>query len=374
MPLGDAHRLVPEAAFLDAYPGADRAAVEAALERLAAFSPGLGGATDVADPAFGRLEVQLDGLERLWGPEPVLVERIRWALAPLLPGPPRAGIGGTRFGAAVAAGRTEPPAEGGLPLLRIAPGEDAAFLAPLPAGLLSPDPDVRGRLGRFGLRRIGQVAALPRSALVARFGGAGEQLHDRANGRETEPFRPRRSPERLVLALPIEPPIGELEPLRFVLRRLVEALADQLLARGAAAGRARLGLTLDQAFAPPGIPAELVVEQRLPEPTAEAAAVERLLVARLERAMPPAPVARLELELADVLPAAGQQLTLFTPQAGRTARLRWQLARLAVRFGEDRVGWVDLGDPEATLPERRWRWRPVRADGAAVPDTGRNGP
>lgn len=374
MPLGIAHRLAPEATFLDPDPAADETAVEAALAQLAVFSPGVAGATDVADVTFGRLEVQLDGLERLWGAEPILVARIGEALAPLLPGLPRAGIAGTRFAATVAASRSAPTgappwvpagheAAARVPLLAVPPDGEAAFLAPLPAASLTPDPDVRARLARFGLRRIGQVAALPRSALVARFGAEGERLHDRATGRETDPFRPRRDPERLVLALPIEPPIGDLEPLRFVLRRLVDALTDQLLARGSAAGKARLALTLDPTFALAGTPSALVVEQRLPEPTAEAAAVERLLLARLERTPPPAPVTRLELLLADVLPAAGQQLTLFTPQAGRAARLVWQLARLALRFGEDRVGWVELVDPEAALPERRWRWRPVAVDG-----------
>ena len=58
-------------------------------------------------------------------------------------------------------------------------------------------------------------------------------------------------------------------------------------------------------------------------------------------------------------PAAGQQLPLFVPQAARDARLAWQLARLAIAFGEDRVRRVEMADPEAPLPETRWRWLPV---------------
>ncbi|HSK51687.1 MAG TPA: hypothetical protein VLA44_02960, partial [Clostridia bacterium] len=219
--------------------------------------------------------------------------------------------------------------------------------------------DVRARLTRFGLRRIGAVAELARSALVARFGEEGARLHARANGEETDPFRPRRAPERLILGLPIEPAVEELEPLRFVLHRLATALADQLAARGLAAARATLRLDLDLAFARAGTPGDLRVEQRFPEPTADAEAVERLHFARLERTPPAAAVARLELELAGAEPAAGQQLPLVEPQAARNARLAWQLMRLALTFGEDRLRRAVITDPEAPLPEQRWAWESV---------------
>ena len=49
MPLGSAHRLVPEATFVDPDPDADRATVEAAFEALAAFSPGIAGSADPLD-------------------------------------------------------------------------------------------------------------------------------------------------------------------------------------------------------------------------------------------------------------------------------------------------------------------------------------
>ena len=102
-----------------------------------------------------------------------------------------------------------------------------------------------------------------------------------------------------------------------------------------------------------------MVEGRFPEPTADPEAIERLLLARLERVPPPAPVARLELELSDASPASGQQLPLFVPQALHGARLGWQLARLALTFGEDRVRRFEISDPEAPLSERRWTWQPV---------------
>lgn len=369
MPLGSAHRLVPEATFIDPDLDADRAIVEAAFEALAAFSPGVAGSADSTDVSFGLFEVQVDGLEALWGLEPVLVERLVQALGqalgqargPIPTGDLRAGIAGTRFTATIAAVRARP----GVPIL-VPPGGEAAFLAPHSSGLLTPDPDVRARLTRFGLRQIGAVAELARSALVARFGDEGARIHARARGEELEPFQPRRTSERLALSLPIEPPVEGLEPLRFVLHRLADALTQQLTARGLAAARAQLHLDLDLAFARAGTLAELDIEQRFPEPTADAEAIERLLFARLERTPPPAAVARLGLSLDGTAPAAGQQLSLFTPQAARGARLEWQLARLALTFGEDRVRRVSLADPEAPLPETRWTWRPIDAGARGV--------
>jgi protein ImuB len=352
IPLGSAHRLAPEAAFLDPEPEADARAVEDAFETLARFSPGLAGTADPTDPGFGLIELQVDGLDRLWGPDETLVGRLVEAVRPILPGAPRPGIAGTRFAATVAAGHTDP----GVARV-VEPRGDARFLAPLPSSLLTPDPDVRARLVRFGLRRIGAVAELPRSALVARFGAEGERVHARANGEEIERFVPRRAPERLILALPIDPPVAETESLRFVLHRLAGALAAQIDARGMAAARATLRLTIEQAFARAGTPETIVVEQRFPEPTADADAIERLLLARLERTPPPAAVERLELELAGVEPAVGQQLPLFVPQAARTAKLGWQLARLALTFGEDRVRKAVVTDPDAPLAEHRWGWR-----------------
>jgi len=354
MPLGSAHRLAPEATFLDAEPETDRAELEAAFERLSAFSPAVAGTSEAADVGFGLLEAQVDGLAGLWGPEPAMVERIAAALEEPLAGVPRAGIAGTRFAATVAALASQPG-----DLVSVPPGAEAEFLAPLPASLLTPDPDIRARLRRFGLRRIGQVAELAASALVARFGEEGARIGSRSRGVEVESFRPRRAPERLALGLPIEPAVAELEAIRFVLRRLAIALGESLVSRGLAAERGRLRLELDLAFARTGTPAEITVETRFPEPTADPAAIERLLLARLEREPPPAAVARLELELTGASAAAGQQLPLFVPQALHGARLAWQLARLALTYGDDRVRRIELLDPEAPLPERRWSWREV---------------
>ncbi|HEY8169082.1 MAG TPA: hypothetical protein VIF84_10225 [Candidatus Limnocylindrales bacterium] len=351
-PLGVAHRLVPEATFLEADPAGYAAAFEAVLDALATFTPAVEGETDPSAPAFGRALLGIEGLDRLWGDESTLTARARAAVAATLPAAPRAGIGNTRFGAGVAASLARDA--GSLTAIQAGGAtEEADFLAPLPIRLL-PAPELEGRFALFGLRRIGDLAALARSAVVARFGALGGELHDLARGLDGRPLHPRRPVERLRAEAELDPPVDQLESLRFVLHHLAGALCAQLAAHGAGAAQAILELELDA----PAISA-VRIEQVLPEPVAQPDLVERLLVARLATTDLPAPVIRLSLELDGRAPQAGSQLGLFSPQSANAARLEWQLASLAIRFGPDRLWRVGLGDPEAALPEARATWTPV---------------
>jgi nucleotidyltransferase/DNA polymerase involved in DNA repair len=259
------------------------------------------------------------------------------------------GVGNTRFGAAVAAriGAGAIPIGGRR--------EEAAFLAPLPLGLVPAAAEVQERLRVLGLTTMGELAALDHSAVVARFGSAGAEMHDLVRGMDRRPLRPRRQLEHLAADVELEPPAGELEPLRFVLHHLCGTLCEQLAARGAGAARATLTLSLERTQHDSG-PATLEYGQALPEPSAAAELLERLLMARLEAAPPDAPVERLALQLDGAAPEAGQQLTLFDRQSAHAARLEWQLASLAIRFGEDRILRAVAGDAEALLAERRFDW------------------
>src|SRR4029079_15347893 len=119
-----------------------------------------------------------------------IIERAVTLAATLLPGVPRTGIGNTRFGSQVAAA-----------LRQVIPVGDAAaeraWLAPQPIRCLPTDTDTLGRLRPFGLTHLGDLAGLPRSAMVARFGPRGGTLHDLANGLDARPLRPLRPVDRL---------------------------------------------------------------------------------------------------------------------------------------------------------------------------------
>ena len=344
-PLGTAHRLAPEAHFM----AADRAhytrTMERALDAIAEFTPGIEADADPDARVFGQVLLGIEGLHRLWGDDERLVGRVLDVVRPLLPGQPRIGIGNTRFGAQVAAvigrGRLEKIDRGDAEV-------EAAYLAPLSIRLLPADDDTHDRLRVFGLTRIGEFAALPSSAVVARFGAHGELLHQLARGMDGRPLRPRKPIQHLRAEAELEPPVDTLDPLRFMLHNLCGALCEQLSARGAGATRALMTLELEPARLGP-----LVLEQQLPEPAAAPDLLERLLFARLAGSPPTAPVTRLALELRGEQVEAGQQLGLFTPQLARAGRLDWQLVGLALRFGADRVLRAQTLDPEAIVPESR---------------------
>jgi nucleotidyltransferase/DNA polymerase involved in DNA repair len=351
-PLGTAHRLVPEAQFLPADTDAYRERIEAALDALAQFTPSVEADSSPRARTFGQILLGIEGLHRLWGDEHTLATRMADALAPLLPGKPRLGIGNSRFGAQVAAvvGR------GTLEAIPAGDGAaEATYLAPLSITLLPAEADTRERLRVFGLTRIGEFAALARSAVIARFGEHGGMLHDLARGMDGRRLRPRKPVERLRAEAELEPPVDNVEPLRFVLRNLCGALCEQLTARGAGATRALLVLDMER-----GQPLQL--DQVLPEPAAAPELLERLLVARLTASPPTSAVTRLALELRGEQSVSGQQLGLFAPQLARAARLDWQLTGLALRFGADRLLRARIIDPEASVPEQRIGWSPATAE------------
>jgi protein ImuB len=375
-PLGTAHRLVPEAQFLPADRDMYRARMEAALDALARFTPSLEADSEPGAKRYGQILLGIEGLHRLWGDEPKLTARIVDSVRPLLPAEPRVGIGNTRFGAQVAAvvgrGRLEQipvaaeAAADAAAATTTGTAAEAAYLAPLSILLLPADDDTRERLRVFGLTRIGEFAALARSSVIARFGEHGGMLHDLARGMDGRPLRPRHAIERLRAEAELEPPVDNIEPLRFVVRNLCGALCDQLAARGAGATRALLVLEVERG--------ELIeLEQSLPEPAASADLLERLLVARLATSLPASPVTRLTIELRGEQVVSGQQLGLFAPQLARAARLDWQLTGLALRFGADRILRARVLDPEAAVSDQRIAWSPATSDPMSAPAFGDTG-
>ena len=327
-------------------PDADPRPWERMLDALDDLSPRV----EAVD--LGVALVDITGLEPMWGPERRVTARsvlLTRAVAPLAA---RCGIGENRWLASLAARLARPERPGAPAALRIL---DRTELPDLPLGLLPADAAMRQRLALFGLVRMEQLAVLPRSAVAAQFGPAGDRLQALARGHDPRPLVPRRRPERVAADATFEPPLDGIGAVALTLRLLAADLCDRLRDRHLAPGRATLTLAFEDAPA-------LRVAQPFPQPALEPDWIARLLLSRVEAAarMRHAPADDEEPRVASVALAfdrladpATRQLPAFEARAGRWEELRWSLERIRHRFGEGRLWRATVDRPHAALAEHR---------------------
>lgn len=127
---------------------------------------------------------------------------------------------------------------------RIAPpGTARQVLAPLPIAALRVDEATVAGLARLGLRRIGDVLALPRASLSRRFGQALILRMDQALGIQPEPISPAGAPLHFAVRLSLPDPIGLESDIAAGLDRILPPLCEKLRAQGRGARRVRLELS-----------------------------------------------------------------------------------------------------------------------------------
>lgn len=113
----------------------------------------------------------------------------------------------------------------------VPPGKTRAALAPLPAAALRLDPETLSKLSRLGLRRVGDLYALPRISLANRFRLEVVQRLDQALGRLAEPITPRAHErpyrERIAFPEPLVQASDIAEALKLLLQRLCTRLRQE---------------------------------------------------------------------------------------------------------------------------------------------------
>jgi protein ImuB len=219
----------------------------------------------------------------------------------------------------------------GLGVTVVPPGIERRFLAPLPVGLLEPDPDHAATLVRWGITRIGELACLSPAASGRRLGAAGATLVRRARGEDDTPLVPRPPPLVFEEAIDLDYGIDTIEPLGFVLRGCLDRLIARLELQALACGELRLSLRL----ATQGWEERIVA---VAAPTTDLKALLTLTRLRLETHPPAAPV---EAIRAAAIPAhvRAAQLDFYRPAGPAPERLATTLARLTAICGSpDRVG------------------------------------
>ncbi len=328
--------------------------------------------------ALGSTVILLDasGLSRLFGSAQELGEHLREALEKLSPGDslPRIAIASTQTAATLLA-------LGSPGLTVVMPGREAIALAPLSVGVLDQfeklstvahappgelrrdrAPELEGAgwhhprsthqasrgkrrapenrlleiLTKWGIRSLGALAELSAPDLHERLGERGALWQSLARGVDVRPMVPWVDEIPFEAALELEWPIEGLEPLSFVLARLLEPLADRLerADRGAAVIYTSLRLT------------SRTVHSRtlqLPAPMRDPKTLRTLVLLDLETHPPDAPIDIVRIYI-DPTPARVLQWTLLERAQPAVEQVSTLIARLTALMGQGHVGSAVLVD------------------------------
>ncbi|PYQ43531.1 MAG: hypothetical protein DMG99_06410, partial [Acidobacteria bacterium] len=270
----------------------------------------------------------------------------------------------------------------GFPGITIIPaGKEAQQLGPLPIAVLfnnrsetenqKSTHSLLETLERWGIRNLRALAALPEIALSERLGQEDLRLQQLARGAAHRTLVPVETPLVFEEAIELEHPIVLLEPLAFLLNRLLEQLCARLGSRALATQELRLTLELsnltgmEDEFENIGLPSEsdggqdirrrsenpllshrqnkFIRTLNLPLPMLDTKVFLKLLQLDLNAHPPGAPIVKIHLSAEPARPRSGQG-GLFLPPSPEPEKLELTLARIAGIVGEQRVGALELLD------------------------------
>jgi DNA polymerase-4 len=355
MPSLRARRLCPHAVFL-----AGRFDLYAEYSRrfhdvLTSFTPVVEGIA--LDEAF----LDVSSVRRLAGPAPEIAARVRRRVHEDLGLWASVGVGSTKLVAKLASEAAKPKASlaGPVPgegVKVVTPAEEIAFLHAHPVGALwGVGPATRGRLERFGVRTVGDLAALPVHTVVDALGQAwGRSLHDLAHNRDVRAVEPDRAPKSVGHEETYGRDHHDHEPLRREVIRLADAVASRLRRQGLS-GRT---VTVKVRFADFRTITRSHTEAEALETGAGLAAVGLALLDAVD--VSPG-VRLLGLTVSNLAAATGRQLSLDeAPAGGSDGDVAQAVDRVRARFGEAAVGPASLVGKEGLKLRRRGdqQWGP----------------
>ena len=335
----------------------ESAAHAALLDCAQSFSP------RVEDAGCDTIVLDLAGTRPLFGPLPKIARALACRASDL----------GLETSVAVAANPDTAvlAARGFSGVTVIAEGKEAEQLGSLPVEVLfGNSAQESGQLletfSRWGIRKLRDLAALPDIALSERLGQYGIHLQKLARGATSRTLVPFEPPLIFEEVIELDYPLVLLEPLAFLLGRLLEQLCARLEARALATQELRLDLELQNGYQGDES-AELAIGAsphgrfsrtiRLPVPLLDSRTFLKLLQLDLKAHPPGAPIVKIHLVAEPVRPRAAQN-GLFLPPTPEPEKLELTLARIAGIVGEDKVGSLELLDTHRPEGFRMRRFAP----------------
>lgn len=351
MPTARARLLCPGGVFLDGDHAHYREVSARIMGLFGSFTPLVEAVS--LDEAF----LEVAGARRLFGSPAEIARRIRADLWDAEGLACSVGVGPNKMLAKLASRAAKPrPGPGGVAegtgVVVIEPHDALPFLHPLPVRSLSGvGPATLRRLGDMGVETVGDLAATPVDALVAKFGRAhGLRLAELSLARDAQPVVASRAPKSLSTEVTFPKDVSD----RAALEREVVRQADSLASRLRAAGCTTRGVVVKLRF---GDFRTVTRSRRLHEATSHAPHLARAakeLLATLDVA---AGVRLLGLGASGLLTDGSVQMRLEEVSGSHEAALDEALDDLRSRFGPQVIA------PASTYPPAPPRSPPEGAGG-----------
>jgi DNA polymerase-4 len=222
MPLRTAAGLCRDAVFVPVDGHKYKSVSRQVMEILRRFTPAVEPVS--IDEAF----LDVFGSEALHGAPVQIARTIRHSIHDELRLTASVGVASTKLVAKVASDLRKPDA-----LVVVAPGSEAAFLAPLPIGRLwGVGEKTATALSEFGVMTVGDLAALPDDLLTRRFGRQGPVLAERARGIDPSPVSAGDAARSVSHEHTFDMDTADPEVLERTLLALSEGVASRLRAGG----------------------------------------------------------------------------------------------------------------------------------------------
>ena len=196
----------------------------------------------------------------------------------------------------------------------------------------------------WGIYTLDQLAELPENGLAERFGPHGVYLQQLARGAIHRPlkiFQPETTYEERI---ELDHPVSLLEPLLFLIARLLNDQCSRMLSNAMAANEVTIRLELEDRT-------EHTRTLHLPVPMRESKSLLKLMQMDLEAHPPSAPTTALALSLKPVHPRT-VQTGIFLPVTPAPDKLELTLARIRGIVGESNVGLPELLNTHHPHPYR----------------------
>jgi protein ImuB len=250
----------------------------------------------------------------------------------------------------------------------ISQGEEALRIGILPVHVLSPSPDSLETLARWGIKTCQDLAALPLLDLSERLGQEGVRLHHQARGLASRSLVLAEPCVHFEEELELDTAGEELDPVSFLLGRLLDQLCARLQTRSLAATAIHLRFDLGDLFekdpeivkrnSSPETDSKIYKKVlTLPVPMRDSKMLLKLLRLQLQSDPPAGSIVKIVLSADPSRPRAAQS-GLFVPNSPDPEKLELTVARLAKLVGSSNIGSPELVDSHRPGEFRMSRFKP----------------